>query len=755
MKKVKLFLRKIICLICLFASCSVIAQTWPPAGMQGDGTNENPWEITMPEHLAALANYVNAGNGENTIGRYYKLMNDIDLSKYNNWKPIGERTNSFYATCFNGHLNGNNKTVKNLTIRRSTENYIGLFALMYVGSIENLVVEECDVVGGESNVGGLVGYNSASINNCNVTGKIKGKRSCIGGLIGINHGSIINCYTVCDVSGGQSPFGHIGGLIGMNYGNISNCHATGNIDTQGGRSGGLIGENIGYLSNCHATGTVNGNFDAGGLIGYNQGNIFQCFATGNVNGIDEIGGLVGYNFYADISNCYAAGDVSGANGVGGLVGNNWIAAISNSYATGDVNATGYLGDIGGLVGMNSASPISCCHAIGNVVGYGFSVGGLVGFNNGSCTISNCYATGDVNQTGNLRNCVGGLVGDNCNSTIFNCYASGNVNGKEENAGGLIGRNSRSSIISYCYAIGSVSGSYNVGGLVGVNYWDNPTINNCIAANASVVATTNTINVNRIAGNADYGVCNNNYALNTMIVRSNGLPVTIIDGSPQAGISKVIDTLQNFAFYDLANNWGNNAWDIDTETNPNKIWKICDALSLPFFQWQERDCGSSFTIIATAGYNGIINPYGEISVVESTDRNFAFFADAGYKVESLLIDGVNKSEFIASGNYTFKDITENHTIHVTFTPYVNIIENKKTSDIIVYPNPTNGELRITNYELQITNVEFFDIYGRKIQMATISFNSPVTVIDISRLTAGVYFLKISTEVGQVIKKVLRE
>ena len=33
-------------------------------------------------------------------------------------------------------------------------------------------------------------------------------------------------------------------------------------------------------------------------------------------------------------------------------------------------------------------------------------------------------------------------------------------------------------------------------------------------------------------------------------------------------------------------------------------------------------------------------------------------------------------------------------------------------VTVYPNPTTGELRITNYELGIKNIEFFDIYGRK-------------------------------------------
>ena len=58
------------------------AQTWPPAGMQGSGTSESPWKITTAEHLAALAAYVNAGNGNVTSYKFYKLMNDFEERRY-------------------------------------------------------------------------------------------------------------------------------------------------------------------------------------------------------------------------------------------------------------------------------------------------------------------------------------------------------------------------------------------------------------------------------------------------------------------------------------------------------------------------------------------------------------------------------------------------------------------------------------------------------------------------------------------------
>jgi len=84
-----------------------------------------------------------------------------------------------------------------------------------------------------------------------------------------------------------------------------------------------------------------------------------------------------------------------------------------------------------------------------------------------------------------------------------------------------------------------------------------------------------------------------------------------------------------------------------------------------------------------------------------------------------------------------------------------VENYSTPALVVYPNPTTGVLRITSDESQVTGIEIFDVSGRKLPMSTASLKSLETLIDISRLTTGLYFLKINTEAGQVIKKVLKE
>ena len=84
-------------------------------------------------------------------------MNDIDLSSYANWTPIGNYGSSSTTRTFQGNFNGNEKVVHNLTITASS-NYQGLFGRTS-GTVQNLGVENCSV-GGSSYVGGLARYIS-------------------------------------------------------------------------------------------------------------------------------------------------------------------------------------------------------------------------------------------------------------------------------------------------------------------------------------------------------------------------------------------------------------------------------------------------------------------------------------------------------------------------------------------------------------------------------------------------------------------
>jgi hypothetical protein len=69
---------------------------------------------------------------------------------------------------------------------------------------------------------------------------------------------------------------------------------------------------------------------------------------------------------------------------------------------------------------------------------------------------------------------------------------------------------------------------------------------------------------------------------------------------------------------------------------------------------------------------------------------------------------------------------------------------------LYPNPTTGKLRIKNYELQEGDkIEIYNVLGQKQQLTTDHY--PLTTIDVSHLSAGVYTVKIGGYVGKFVKK----
>ncbi len=72
--------------------------------------------------------------------------------------------------------------------------------------------------------------------------------------------------------------------------------------------------------------------------------------------------------------------------------------------------------------------------------------------------------------------------------------------------------------------------------------------------------------------------------------------------------------------------------------------------------------TTYTITATAGANGSISPSGSVEVKEGADQTFTITADEGYEIEALYVDD---SEVSAASSYTFSNVTEAHSIEVTF------------------------------------------------------------------------------------------
>ena len=72
--------------------------------------------------------------------------------------------------------------------------------------------------------------------------------------------------------------------------------------------------------------------------------------------------------------------------------------------------------------------------------------------------------------------------------------------------------------------------------------------------------------------------------------------------------------------------------------------------------------NTYTITASSGANGSINPSGTVSVDSGASQRFTFSANTGYHVDSVIVDGENVDSI---DGYMFYNVTANHTIRVVF------------------------------------------------------------------------------------------
>jgi fibronectin type 3 domain-containing protein len=77
----------------------------------------------------------------------------------------------------------------------------------------------------------------------------------------------------------------------------------------------------------------------------------------------------------------------------------------------------------------------------------------------------------------------------------------------------------------------------------------------------------------------------------------------------------------------------------------------------------------------------------------------------------------------------------------------------TSSINVYPNPVNDKLFIET-EVEIEEVVVYDVYGRRQVTETPSHQGNLSV-DVTNLNSGVYFVKVVTENGETVKRIIKD
>lgn len=297
----------------------------------GDGSIENPYQIATARQLDAVRNHLDSN---------FVLINDIDLSEYSNWVPIGGYKNVEEGDGLRGSFDGQGHTISNLKMdytlmlsdNTERDRYsFGLFSDSSLSSeIKNVNLKNVSIHVhfnddgdlGSVRIGGI-SANASTITDCivsgniNVTGAMVGGNYC-GGIAGyanyvyksISRANIcvqqtnpkqtaINARTtVAGIVGYVNPSGCVSDCI--NYGDIK-----GNISINTGLytyewptigCSGIVGYSIGkQITNCRNYGSIESSCDEGasasGIVAEDNGaTILRCANYGDLSAYSYAGG---------------------------------------------------------------------------------------------------------------------------------------------------------------------------------------------------------------------------------------------------------------------------------------------------------------------------------------------------------------------------------------------------------------------------------------------------------------------------------
>lgn len=232
----------------------------PTKPENGNGTAENPYQITSAAELYWFAGLVNGTLTDVTknSSACAKLMNDITVNNnlldrityktdddgnltnevanggnFISWTPIGAADNGYQGT-----FDGNGKTISGLFFNDSQKSHVGLFDNIHMATIRNVGVVDSYFFG-EHYVGGVCAFGvDGTITGSYNTGVVSGE-GCVGGVCGTGSSvTITDSYNTGSVSGNDD----VGGVFG--YGEnctINNCYY---LKAEGTDLGGINGADV-------------------------------------------------------------------------------------------------------------------------------------------------------------------------------------------------------------------------------------------------------------------------------------------------------------------------------------------------------------------------------------------------------------------------------------------------------------------------------------------------------------------------------
>lgn len=273
-----------------------------PSIFTGAGTEADPYLISS---VADFNKFVAATNEQGLCfeGDYFKLTTDLDLN-YAAFTPVSSADETLG---FAGIFDGDNHTINNLAIDNLTTRKLNVALFWQVtkdGVIKNLKIADNARFSVYRNFAPFVCTLYGTVDNCYNYASFSPSAGFAGGIAYIveETGVVKNCFNGGDiVLADDATNGSVGGIVGSNYGTIENCLNVGNVEAAMSGSenvGGIAYSNRGTIKSVMNMGLVKGVESVGGIAGTSAGTIVSSLSvapvvsTGNYDGVGAVAGSV-------------------------------------------------------------------------------------------------------------------------------------------------------------------------------------------------------------------------------------------------------------------------------------------------------------------------------------------------------------------------------------------------------------------------------------------------------------------------------
>jgi hypothetical protein len=381
-------------------------------------------------------------------------------------------------------------------------------------------------------------------------------------------------------------------------------------------------------------------------------------------------------------------------------------------------------------------------------------------------LSNCINNGDI-----IMNGIPAYSAITCfvdiGTKVYNCINTGNIYAKKTDVIGVFANKNGGSILN-CVNTGNLTGEVKAGGIVGQSYFYNDIdipnkIENCLNAgeifgNESVggiiaefdnyvpfhngMIIRNNIDLSKTSKYALFGQDINEYP-DGLIVENNFydkqiVTVPAMPGGDIAGKAegKLTSELTGFALQNiLGNGWsyaeGRYPIPLGFENHPAALLAATPV-------YLHADDAENFNTVDSVTENFTVGLENSAEWQTTTNK---VFLDG----ENGILQSTGYEMLMCSlGNYS-KNI---NLIIKSIPSEVPII---KSGEFSVFPNPAKDELKIENGELKINNIQITDLTGKIVLNPILIENS----IDVSGLNAGIYLVKIYTDKGVAVQKIIKK